>query len=297
VEADKTYTYRVSLTDDCNLTASKDVNVRVNSAPKAEIFSKDAICQNDSLVFYNVKHNNTMTKYTWKYDNRSSNTVGKTVATFTKSGVFLVSVEVTDSAGCSTTVIDTFEVIKNPITIITPSATEKSIFNPVIMFDGADSHDNIKTYAWNFAGLGTDTLDKTSFTFPDTGVYVVQLNVKNSNIIKGRTYYCYDSSEVSITIKDEVGLYIPNAFTPNNDGQNDMFSPKGFGFSKYEMRIFDRWGAEVFVSTDIEDTWNGGYNGGDNKAKEDVYVYLIKVEPNNKKEKERIFTGHVSLIR
>ena len=294
---EKIYTYKVTAMDNCRNSDSKNINITVKPLPNVEIFSKDAVCQNDTLIIYNTKHNSSMVKYEWKFAGKADNGIGKSIQTFANSGIYYPVLKVTDVNGCVNSVTDTFEVVKNPIPIITPSAIEKSIFNPIIVFDGTDSHDNIKTYLWNFAELGTDTNERSTFTFPDTGVYPIHLAVKNANVVKGKTYYCYDSTQISITIKDELALFIPNAFSPNNDGKNDEFSPKGFGFTKYEMRIFDRWGNEVFLSKDIEKTWNGGVNGSDTKANEDVYVYLITVEPVNKKGKERVFTGHVTLIR
>ncbi len=293
---DSTYTHEISVTDNCNLKETKSISIKVNAKPEIEIIAADAICQNETITLNNSKHSATMTKYLWNFGSTNTSDIEKTSAVITIPGIYYITLKVTDNIGCVNVVIDTFEVIKNPITIITPSAMEKSIFNPVILFDGSNSHDNIKSYLWNIGDLASDTLQKTNYTFADTGNYQVSLNVKNEKIIKGNSYYCYDSTQITVRINDELALYIPNTFSPNNDGQNDLFSPKGVGFTKYEMRIFDRWGQEVFYANDIENAWNGNNKNG-NYASEDVYVYLIKVMPSNKSQGEKTFTGHVTLLR
>ena len=291
------FSYNLEVIDNCLLKDNKNIKITVLPSPEAEITADDAICENDTIFLKNIKHNSSITKYEWKFGNNNNSSIEKTQSALTTPGIYYVSLKVTNNDGCSAIAKDTFEVIKNPVTIINASATEKSIFNPIVSFDASNSHDNISNYLWDFAGLGKDSLITSAFTFPDTGTYLVKLNVKNRNIIKGQDYYCYDSTQIKITIVDEMALFIPNAFSPNDDGQNDRFSPKGVGFSKYEMRIFDRWGQEVFYSKNIDDSWNGNVTGSNLMANEDVYVYLITVKPSNKNEGERIFKGHVTLIR
>jgi gliding motility-associated-like protein len=106
----------------------------------------------------------------------------------------------------------------------------------------------------------------------------------------------------SVTIHifcDRSQLFIPNTFTPNGDGQNDVFYPRGSGVQtiKY-MRIYNRWGELLFErqNFDVNDAnaaWDGSFRG--NKAKPDVYVYIIDAicetgEPINIK-------GDVTIIR
>jgi len=57
---------------------------------------------------------------------------------------------------------------------------------------------------------------------------------------------CYDTLLRPLVVGEDFGIYVPNSFTPNADGLNDVFQPKGFGVVKYELNIFDRWGERVF---------------------------------------------------
>jgi gliding motility-associated-like protein len=76
---------------------------------------------------------------------------------------------------------------------------------------------------------------------------------------KGNTQVYSVSNEVTTT--PDIHLYIPNAFTPNNDGLNDLFGAVGEGLEEYHLTIYNRWGAKIFESTDINTKWDGTYKG------------------------------------
>jgi gliding motility-associated-like protein len=70
-------------------------------------------------------------------------------------------------------------------------------------------------------------------------------------------------------------MYIPNAFTPNGDGVNDVFHVYGTGIESFSLIIYDRWGATVFSTTDITKGWDGKVNNGEEIADSGVYDYQI----------------------
>ena len=88
-------------------------------------------------------------------------------------------------------------------------------------------------------------------------------------------------------------MFIPDAFSPNNDGKNDIFYVYGKGIKKIEFCIFDRLGEKVFSSDDIKQGWDGTYKG--TKLSKAVFVYYVKVEfySGNLIEKK----GNVTLIK
>jgi gliding motility-associated-like protein len=90
-------------------------------------------------------------------------------------------------------------------------------------------------------------------------------------------------------------IYIPNAFTPNGDGFNDDFKPSinGYEPENYKMYIFNRWGNQIFETSDLMDGWNGTYE--ESESPQDVYVWLILYDDLNKQQKSK--TGIVTLIR
>lgn len=94
-------------------------------------------------------------------------------------------------------------------------------------------------------------------------------------------------------VEEDFRLYIPNAFTPNDDGINDTFSPKGGGIKTYSLVIYDRWGNKIFTTNDFAKAWDGYKNS--EIVPQGVYVWEINIVSANGKTKE--MTGYVSLIR
>jgi gliding motility-associated-like protein len=90
-------------------------------------------------------------------------------------------------------------------------------------------------------------------------------------------------------------LFVPNAFTPDNDGFNDVFFVKGHDIKTYEIKIFNRNGEVVYESADIETPWDGGVKGGDYFAPDGVYQYLIKAVDKRENIIEK--SGAIIMIR
>lgn len=100
-----------------------------------------------------------------------------------------------------------------------------------------------------------------------------------------------DTSIVRINFRSEV--FMPNAFSPNGDGVNDVFKIENLKFQKVlEFRVFDRWGNQMYESTDTKG-WDGAYKG--KKANPDVYYYIIRLGYAD--EMVETYKGDVTLIR
>lgn len=84
-------------------------------------------------------------------------------------------------------------------------------------------------------------------------------------------------------------------FTPNGDGVNDTFMPKGVGIIKFTLQIFDRWGHQVFKTNDITEMWDGAAKNNDNSVKQDIYTW--KAQVTDVFNKNHFLVGHVSVLR
>jgi gliding motility-associated-like protein len=84
-------------------------------------------------------------------------------------------------------------------------------------------------------------------------------------------------------------LFVPNVFSPNEDGRNDVFKPRGTNLFEYNLRIYDRWGNLVFEADNIEDGWDGTFNG--KPMNSGVFVYYILSAG------EVVSKGNVTLLR
>jgi len=120
----------------------------------------------------------------------------------------------------------------------------------------------------------------------DTDSYTVTLWIKNEG-------NCVDSFSVRICVLDTITLFIPNAFTPNDDGSNDVFKINSGSVSKANIQIYNRWGERLFETDDYKQGWDGTYQG--QACATDYYVYLIKYK--GKKTPWRYKKGYFYLLR
>jgi gliding motility-associated-like protein len=124
----------------------------------------------------------------------------------------------------------------------------------------------------------------------DTGAFTVTLTVYNAD-------GCFDVITYTVVIEGDYIIHAPNAFTPNGDGVNDVWFPKGIGIGddQYELYIFNRWGQLIFESYDKNIGWDGTARSSGNLAKLDVYVWMIRTVDHNGEPHEYI--GHVTVVR
>ncbi|MCB0401301.1 MAG: gliding motility-associated C-terminal domain-containing protein, partial [Flavobacteriales bacterium] len=174
---------------------------------------------------------------------------------------------------------------------MTPPITD--VLNTEIEFTNLSTGDGL-TYLWNFgSGLSPDTSAEQNpvFVYPNDnpGQYNVLLTVTNQ-------YGCVDTISGTVFVNDVYLFYVPNAFTPDGDGKNEIFRPYGDGidFTQYSMQIFDRWGELIFETTNAERGWDGTYKG--NPVKVDTYIWKIIAKEADTPIIHDNF-GHVNLIR
>jgi gliding motility-associated-like protein len=195
------------------------------------------------------------------------------------------SVILTDSNGCSNS--DTINVIINPLPnsdfTFNPQPTDLN--NPNILFSNISSENT--SYEWNL-GDGTiiENLNNINHTYLFSGEYDVSLISLNE-------FDCIDTVIYQIII-DPGGfdLFIPNAFTPNNDEHNELFVIKGRYIIDFNIKIFNRWGEKIFESDNIEKHWDGRFQG--KLVQQEKYTYLVTVLDINADIHE--FPGIVYLI-
>jgi gliding motility-associated-like protein len=118
----------------------------------------------------------------------------------------------------------------------------------------------------------------------------------NDTIFYGGSYYYIDDVAVWYCDEDETvseDLFVPNAFSPNGDGNNDTLKVLGKGIAELEFAIYNRWGELIFKTHDAKQGWDGNYKG--QKSEPAVYAYYVKARMRNGKE---VFKkGNVTLIR
>ena len=141
-------------------------------------------------------------------------------------------------------------------------------------------------YVWDFGDGGTSEEKEPLHVYDGLGDYLASLEVTS-------WVGCVDKSYT--IVRGPVLLYVPTAFTPNNDGINDAFFAVTNDLFSFEMWVFDRWGAPVFHSEDPTEVWNGSVDGGTHFAANGLYQWVIRLKGHNTDAEE--FTGTVQLMR
>ena len=146
---------------------------------------------------------------------------------------------------------------------------------------------NAEQHFWDFGfedyrSQASDTV----LSYPEPGDHEVMLAVRDD-------IGCTDTTKERIRIDPPFDLYVPNAFTPDGDGINDIFRGHGAGIDSYHMQIFNRWGKMIYQTKKVNGGWDGTVDG--EPAPTGVYVYKFTVKGENGETQN--VKGHVNLIR
>jgi gliding motility-associated-like protein len=140
----------------------------------------------------------------------------------------------------------------------------------------------------NYSGLWQDGSKSNSYLVKTPGAYFVTAG----------NGYCSVIDSITFTRECPFSLYVPSAFTPNNDGNNDVFMAKGENVFDYELAVYNRWGERFFTSNDINKGWDGKNDLG-KESPIDVYVYYLKYSSHSKNTVIHKYSqvGRFALIR
>jgi gliding motility-associated-like protein len=243
------------------------------------------------LVVHFTDHSTSATPmlYTWYFGDGDSSHLANPVHTYMSTGSYDVMLVIQTTSGCIS--LDTLfapglvNVYPYPTAGFSLSDTVFSQFSPYItatdLSTGADS------CRLDF-GDGYVTTDcNAGHSYWTYGNYIVMQVVYND-------YGCTDTAWIPVEVLPEFRFYIPNTFTPNGDGRNDIFMPAVSGCEQYHFMIFDRWGMLIFETDNTEVGWDGRFRGS--KCQEDVYVWKVDFL-NGETQNTETHIGHVNLIR
>lgn len=155
-----------------------------------------------------------------------------------------------------------------------------------VLTDPAEPYEGAYFYTWDFGDGDGSFLRRPVHTFDGVSTYETVVNVVTD-------IGCTDSDRIDVY--GDVIFYIPTAFTPDNDGLNDVLAFNGRQVRLFEIWIFNRWGEQVYHSTDLNEVWTGDVNDGTHYAPNGVYHWLIKATGFDTDAQE--FRGFVHLIR
>lgn len=291
-----TYTATVTDANGCTVTATQTVNV--NAIPQsnfiADVTSGCApLCINFSDLS-TLSPPEVISGWSWNFGDGGTSSVQNPNYCYSTPGVYTVSLTVTSNNGCANTftINNYITVDPSPTAAFSFTPTDATVLDPTIWF--TDNSSGATSWNWNFGDplSTTSILQNPNFTYLDSGCYVVTLTVSNAG-------GCTDDTSAIVCIDPDWTIYVPNCFTPNDDGINDFFRPEGYGIDpeNYELWIFDRWGNMIFYTDDWYKSWDGKVQGGRSGALAQIDTYVWKIKCKDILGDKHRYIGKVSLIR
>ncbi len=238
-------------------------------------------CNSSSITLSGSSSTNSVS-YTWVGPN-----LGSIISSPNSQSVSVASIGV-----YTLTVTNTLTGCSSNATISVVSGTLSANFTADPMFGDTPLSVNFtnlssgaNNYFWDFGNGSNSILINPSTVFNTSGTYTV--------LLIAQTGLCIDSAKKIIVVEDGFSIEIPNVFTPNDDGANDLFHIKCTGVKSAEGSIYNRWGQLLFSWDVLSTSWNGTHNG--EKCPDSTYYYIIKAI--DKKNKEYKIPGYVLIFR
>lgn len=274
----------------CPVYDTAFVAVTIVTVPVAT-FSMD---DNEGCGVLDVQFNNTTAapgfiNCSWDFSDGGVSSVCSPIHTFSGEGCYDVSLTISNTTGCASTVAVASAacVLEAPTAFFSLFQNPILTSNPIAVFENGST--SAATYEYIISGIGNYSESAPQVEFPAIeGTYFTCLEVVAAN-------GCEDSYCSNVLVRDDVLIYVPSAFTPNLDHVNETFRPTlSFEPQRYEMIIFDRWGKEIFSSDSPDIGWNGATKQSDYFSPDGYYAYRIKAVIDGEVI-ERI--GQVTLLR
>ena len=270
----------------CNLIDLESVSVTVAAPPDVSfgvLVSED--CEEGFVEFENttiLSAYDAASNWEWDFGNGASNSSFESSNTFGQEGAYSVELTVETELGCEGSFSEQILIDFSQIPLSQFSYSIDTCSNNVLFTNESESADS---YNWNFGNMDVSDEENPIVELIPGNTLDVTLTVSND--------FCYNSVSDLIEFSLE-GIYedivIPNVFTPNGDYKNDVFSISGIKDCESSvLRIFNRWGEEVFYSTyPDKDSWKGFHRS--EEVAEGVYFYVLEMEYDQ-------ITGTVTILR
>lgn len=267
------YTVTLNVTTQSNCSRSFSDTILVYRTPAPSIQSRDTICVNAAEQIDGILATaDTLTNWQWTFGNGQTSTQPSNTISFTTAGDYAIRLTTSNKIGCNASATKNINVV--PLPTATPAQDPLTIAvgmgtNILMNYTG-----NIISYNW----LPTTRLSCNDCPSPFANP---QYTTKYTVEVEDR-YGCRNSGNLTIIVVcGKENVFIPNTFSPNGDGRNEVFYPKGTGLFRIKsMRVFNRWGEVVFekkefAANDPSVGWNGTYKG--KTASPDVYIYTMEI--------------------
>jgi gliding motility-associated-like protein len=291
--------YYAIASDNCSEPQIDTVVVVVHDTPEV-YFETDTLagCFPITVDFYDLTLINPGVDFdcAWSFGNGAilEQCADTTTYTYPGFGTFFPTLTITTEDGCegSYTATEPIEVYGYPEMDFTWNPQPVTVLEHEVEFINLTQ--GAEDYLWNFYGTATSIATNPTHDIAepiDMGIYPICL-------IATSEFGCADTLCQDILVESVLGVFVPNAFTPDGDGINDVFIPvvSGVKPDKFKFWVFNRWGDEIFFTDKIGQAWTGGSHNGEFYVQQDTYVWRIECEAMQDGRIE-VFEGQVTILR
>ncbi len=239
------------------------LQIQIPPLPIAD-FNYNALSCDSNIQFYNLSQN--AKEYIWNFGDGEISSLFNPSHIYALSGFIPIKMTAISAFNCEASVNKEIYFLSR----------KRADYNSTIdscqgIIRFKDVTKSALSYFWQFGDGSISTEQTPVHKYLKEGTYNVLLSVNRESI-------CSDSVSKTIYYEAPLGerVFIPNSFTPNGDGNNDLFEISTFRPCEiYKLSIYNRWGQKVFVSNDATNTvWDGSFNG--EKLAEDIYIYILE---------------------
>lgn len=235
--------------------------------------------------------------FTWKLNSKNIASAASFSYCFTTPGTYSIVGNLTADNGCVNSV--TLNVSAYPAPIAEFSFTPERPLENMDEISFTANTNGSQHFQWfipetvlSSTVLSTESGPSAKRIFTQAGIYPVALVASN-------VYHCVDTLVRPVQVYADLSVFVPDAFTPNDDRVNDTFYPVMRAVQTFHFEVFDRWGEKVFETSDMTHVWDGTYNG--KPCKQDVYVWKLHFQGDQNTVSagtaDRTLKGQVLLYR
>jgi gliding motility-associated-like protein len=241
----------VTSTNGCSDTITQQVTVLPVPVPS---FTSSVGCENNPIQFNDNSFISSGTITEWEYDfgGGFTSTDENAVYTYPTSGTFPVTLTVTSALGCSASVTTQVVVQQSPTADFTVNPNPALVLTPVNFTDESFGDNPLVSWYWDFGDGEADNAQNTVHSYETGGDYPVTLTVTDDIGCQGVK---------TITVSLSLLPVLPTGFTPNGDGENDVFIIRGGPFQTVDFKIYNNWGELIFSTNELNTGWDGTYKG------------------------------------
>lgn len=239
-----------------------------------------------------INNSGTNNSCLWSISDGNSVTGCSTSYVFENDGCFDITLTSTSPLGCVYDTTYTAAVCTFPLpdAAFQPSPYFMLETSPVTNMQNNTT--GAVSYLWNFGdGTGSQEFEPTHIYPEEVGTYEIVLTATTD-------HGCVDTAMATVYVEEDLIYYVPNTFTPDGNGNNEVFRPvieSGIDPNYYHFYIYNRWGEQVFESADIQDGWDGTFKGF--QAQDGTYTWKIEFKSTVRRQVDTVVTGHVNILK